>query len=177
MAFVLVQCSLAACGVTGDEVVHCEDLLPPGDATYSQVATLISTVGGAKSCSGCHNTRTPIFDVSDLESPVLTGSHTGAFAAIDHNQYVRDGFLYQANYTIGLRILDLADVADGNLSEVAFFDTRPESDRRAFEGAWSVYPFFDSCTVIVSDIERGLFVLRPEAHCVPSPPLIEPDVR
>ncbi len=91
---------------------------------------------------------------------------------------MRDGFLYQANYTIGLRILDLADVADGSLSEVAFFDTHPESDRGVFEGAWSVYPFFDSCTVIVSDIERGLFVLRPSTHCVPlPPPLIEPGVR
>ncbi|HHN78484.1 MAG TPA: hypothetical protein ENK11_07420, partial [Phycisphaerales bacterium] len=28
-----------------------------------------------------------------------------------------------------------------------------------FNGAWSVYPFFPSGTVIVSDIERGLFIL------------------
>lgn len=30
-----------------------------------------------------------------------------------------------------------------------------------FNGAWSVYPFFDSGTVIVSGIEQGLFVLKP----------------
>ena len=74
--------------------------------------------------------------------------------------YTRDGFLYQANYTTGLRVLDTADVANANLTEVAFFDTRPESDAAVFQGAWSVYPFFDSCSVIVSDIQRGLFVLQ-----------------
>merc|ERR1712232_258272 len=29
-----------------------------------------------------------------------------------------------------------------------------------FEGAWSVYPYFASGTILVSSIERGLFVLR-----------------
>ena len=37
-----------------------------------------------------------------------------------------------------------------------------------FSGAWSVFPFFESCTVVVSDMIRGLFVLRPPASvCSP----------
>ncbi len=48
---------------------------------------------------------------------------------------------------------------------MAFFDTRPESDAAAFQGAWSNYPFFASCSVVVNDIQRGLFVLAPDILC------------
>ncbi len=96
---------------------------------------------------------------------MLTGQHTGPLPAIDHNQYVRGGHTYQANYTIGLRVLELTDLASATLTEVAWFDTRPETDAASFQGAWSVYPFFASCSVVVSDIQRGLFVLRPSTLC------------
>ncbi len=111
------------------------------------------------------NTTTYVFDVTDLDNPVLTGQHTGPLPAIDHNQYVRGGHTYQANYTIGLRVLELTDLASATLTEVAWFDTRPETDAASFQGAWSVYPFFASCSVVVSDIQRGLFVLRPSTLC------------
>ncbi len=108
-----------------------------------------------------HNTRTRIFDVRDLDAPVLIGTFDGPTTAIDHNLYTLGGYAYQANYRSGLRILDLADVANGNLSEVAYFDIYPSSDSANFNGAWSVYPYFPSGNVIVSGIEQGLFVLRP----------------
>jgi choice-of-anchor B domain-containing protein len=47
--------------------------------------------------------------------------------------------------------------------EVAFFDVRPERNDIQFFGSWSVYPYFPSGAVIVSSIERGLFVLDPTA--------------
>ncbi len=112
-----------------------------------------------------HNTRTYILDVTDLDNPVLLGDFTNTTAAIDHNMYVQGDFLYQANYTSGLRILDITDAANANLTEVAFFDTRPESESAVFQGAWGNYPFFASCSVVVNDIQRGLFVLRPSVGC------------
>ena len=45
------------------------------------------------------------------------------------------------------------------MMEVAFFDTFPGNDAIDFDGAWSVYPFLPSGTIIVSDISNGLFVL------------------
>lgn len=45
--------------------------------------------------------------------------------------------------------------------EIAFFDVSPDYDDVSFHGSWSVYPFFASGNVIVSSIERGLFVLTP----------------
>lgn len=102
-------------------------------------------------------TRTLVFDVSDLSAPVLAGEFSSGLPAIDHNLYVHNGFLFQANYTTGLRIFNTCDPI--NPVEVGFFDTMPESDGPSFDGAWSQYPFFPSGTVIVSDMQRGLFVL------------------
>lgn len=105
-------------------------------------------------------TRTLVFDVQRLDAPVLVNQHLGETPAIDHNQYVRNGFLYQANYTAGLRILDARDPL--NMREVAFFDGYPSVDSPTdFEGAWSVYPYFPSYTVVMTGISEGLFVLRP----------------
>jgi len=107
-------------------------------------------------------TTTRVIDVSDPTQPQLLGTFTSGKPAIDHNLYTHDGLIYQANYRSGLRIFDAADPRDP--VEIAFFDTFPGSDSASFNGAWSVYPFFESGTVTVSDIERGLFVLRVTAN-------------
>ncbi|MGB1033139.1 MAG: choice-of-anchor B family protein, partial [Flavobacteriales bacterium] len=108
------------------------------------------------------NTRTFIFDVSDLDAPVFMGFYESTTAAIDHNHYVDKNLLYQANYRAGLRILDIQDVANTNVSEVAYFDMYPSSNSNAFNGAWSNYPYFPSGVLAVSHIESGLFLLRPQ---------------
>ncbi len=106
-------------------------------------------------------TTTLVFDVSDLDAPRLVGRHEHATAAIDHNMYVTGDVVHQANYRAGYRLLELTDLANARLTEVGFFDVYPADDAPAFNGAWSVYPFFPSGTVVVSGIEQGLFVLRP----------------
>ncbi len=108
-----------------------------------------------------HNTRTLIWNVADLNAPAKIGDYFGATAAIDHNQYIRGNYSYQANYRAGLHILDVSNIASAFLQEVAFFDVYPGSDSAAFNGSWSVYPFFPSGTVVVGGIEQGLFVLQP----------------
>jgi len=47
-----------------------------------------------------------------------------------------------------------------HIVEVAFFDTIPFWDNTFFAGMWSVYPYFDSGTLIASSITEGLFVLQ-----------------
>lgn len=106
------------------------------------------------------NTRTHIWDVADLTRPVYRGFYAGRERTIDHNMFIKGGYLYQANYTSGLRVLDIAGIAGGKIREVAFFDTYPTDNAVSFNGAWSVYPFFDSGTILVNDRQNGLFVLR-----------------
>ncbi len=80
--------------------------------------------------------------------------------SIDHNLYIHDGFVYAANYTTGLRVLSVDAIGEGKLGEVAWVDTHPADDELSFKGAWSVYPFFESETIVISDINEGLILAR-----------------
>ena len=104
-------------------------------------------------------TRTHIIDVSDLDAPAYVSAYEASTPSIDHNLYVLGNRVYEANYTSGLRVLEIGNLASGELTEVAFFDTFPANDAVEFDGAWSVYPFLPSGNIIVSDISSGLFVL------------------
>ncbi len=104
-------------------------------------------------------TRTHVFDVSDLDAPVYVFAYEAATAATDHNLYVLGNRVFEANYTSGLRVLEFGDLANRELTEIAFFDTFPSSDTTNFSGAWSVYPYLPSGTIIVSDLTNGLFIL------------------
>ena len=107
-----------------------------------------------------HSTHTYIWDIRDLDQPVSIGTHAGPTGATDHNQYIIGDKSFQANYRAGLWVLDIGDIADVSLEEIAFFDLYPANDKPKFNGAWSVYPFFESGTIIVSGREQGLYVLR-----------------
>lgn len=103
-------------------------------------------------------TRGLVFDFLDLDNPSFVTSFLGNSFAIDHNYYTHGNKLYQANYTAGLRVLDISNPS--NVTEIGYFDTHPESDNTTFFGAWSAYPYFASGNIIISDIDRGLFVIR-----------------
>ncbi len=106
------------------------------------------------------NTRTLVWDVKDLDDPIVVGQHVHATATSDHNLYVAGDLMYQSNYAAGLRILDISNRE--NPREVAFFNTEPDAaDQPGFWGAWSNYPFFASGVIPVSSMGGGvLFVKR-----------------
>ena len=104
-------------------------------------------------------TRTLVWDIEDLDDPVLVKEHLGETAASDHNLYVNGQFMYQSNYVSGLRILDVSDPAEPR--EVGFFDSVPVGDNSpGFAGSWSNYPFFESGLIIFTSMREGLFVVR-----------------
>ena len=105
--------------------------------------------------------------------------------AIDHNGYVKGTNFFLASYTAGLRVIDILNIDQKSISEIGFFNTfndhhdhdhgkvktlkfgqdpgdhtgiKGGSD--AFNGAWSVYPYFKSENIIVSDINSGLFIVK-----------------
>jgi hypothetical protein len=104
--------------------------------------------------------ETVIFDVSDFLSPTFIGSYTSGVPATDHNVFFHDGFIYEAEYRAGLRIFDATDPV--NPVQVGWIDTFPGDDSGGSGGAWGTFPFFPSGKVIVSDKNRGLFVVWPD---------------
>lgn len=123
---------------------------------------------------------THIYDIRDLENPVYTGLYEGKRRAIDHNQYVVDGLLYQSNYGVGLTVLDIASVPSdptgAGICEAGFFDIYPEDDDAEgggivqFAGTWSSYAYFKSGYIFVHTIERGSFVVKMTSKTCPAAP-------
>lgn len=107
------------------------------------------------------NTRTLIFDFNDLDNPELFFSFEGETAAIDHNGYVKGTKFYMANYRAGLRVFDVSDIGNQGFAQESYFDTYPNNNNASFNGAWSVYPYLKSGNIIISDIDRGFFLVRP----------------
>lgn len=103
-------------------------------------------------------TRTLIFDLTDLDNPLYHDSYLGPTTAIDHNGYVKGSVFYLANYSAGVRIIDISDI--DNFNEIGYFDTYPDNDLPSFNGVWNVYPFFESGHLILSDLDRGLFIIK-----------------
>ena len=103
-------------------------------------------------------TRLLVWDLADLDDPVLAKEHLGPTEAIDHNLYVHGSLIYHSNYTFGVRILDISDPA--NPREAGYFDTVPGHNDKNFDGSWSTYPWFESGIFVASSWDEGLFVLR-----------------
>ncbi len=110
-------------------------------------------------------TRTLIWDVQDLEDPILVGEYMTDNPATDHNLYIVGDVMYQSNYRSGLHVLDISDRE--RPQPLGFFDTVPWGDNDGMGdilsgaiGSWSNYPFFDSGIVAVTSGKEGLFILK-----------------
>jgi choice-of-anchor B domain-containing protein len=110
-------------------------------------------------------TRTLIFDIQDLDDPIMVKEHFGTTSASDHNLYIRGDLMYQSNYVAGLRILDISDPE--NPVEVGYFDTVGGENRPGFAGSWSNFPFFESGTILVTSGAEGLFILKQRETLIP----------
>lgn len=97
-------------------------------------------------------TRTLVWDVSDLDDPILVHEYIASTSDTDHNLYIRGNLMYQSNYGAGLRILDITDPEAP--MEIGFFEPGPGST------SWSNYPYFKSGTLIVTSGSEGLFILK-----------------
>lgn len=100
------------------------------------------------------------YDISDLSDikeldqfrPIATINE----GVLPHNVFVWDDWLIISYYTDGCILAD--GTRPDNIIEVGNFDTVLPGGG---SGAWGVYPFYESQTIVVSDIEQGFFVLEP----------------
>jgi hypothetical protein len=63
-------------------------------------------------------TKTIVFDFNDLDvdftNQALINVYTGPTSAIDHNGYVKRNEFFLANYSTGLRVLDIPNINVAN---------------------------------------------------------------
>jgi choice-of-anchor B domain-containing protein len=111
------------------------------------------------------STRTLIWDIQELDDPILAREYFSENRSSDHNLYVVGTTMYQSNYLSGLRVFDVSDPE--NPVPVGHFDTVPYGeDVPAMDGSWSNYPFFESGIVVVTSGREGLFIVRPQPRIV-----------
>ena len=106
------------------------------------------------------NSRTIIFDFEDLDNPQLSFEYSGPTGATDHNGYVNGNKFYLANNAAGLRVIDITDIANQNISEFGFFDSYSTNNNAGFNGSWSIYPFFESGHIVISDRAQGFLLVK-----------------
>lgn len=123
------------------------------DASGTVLATTDETRGG----------RLLLWDVADYNDIDRLGEYTANPQGSVHNVIVKGDSAYLAYYAEGFRVVDISDPRRPR--EVAYYDTHSGSG--IYDGAWGVYPLLPSGTMLVSDIQGGLFVLRLLA---PAPP-------
>lgn len=127
------------------------------------------------------NTHIYTLGIGSLVAPSLTISYTGPLTATDHNGYTKGNRYYVSHYKRGLVIFDISNPTA--LTEIGSFDTylSPSANTAGTDGNWGVYPFLPSGTILVSDIENGLFLLKrnetlpPPTQPPPQPPAATPD--
>lgn len=78
---------------------------------------------------------------------------------IPHNTHVLNDYLITSYYTDGVVIFDASKPT--SLIEVANYDTAPNFSGNGFNGCWGTTPFLNSGNILASDIEEGLYILKP----------------
>lgn len=76
--------------------------------------------------------------------------------SVPHNIMCTNEFAFVAYYNEGLRIFDLRRLP---VTEVAHYDTYPQSSAFNMNGAWGIYANLPSGRLLVSDRQNGLFLL------------------
>lgn len=106
------------------------------------------------------NTRTIIFDFADLDNPLYDFDYSGPTEATDHNGFVKGDKFYLSNNAAGLRVIDISDIGSGTMTEEGYFDTHIINDNSGYNGAWSVYPYFESGNIVISDRTEGFVLVK-----------------
>ena len=106
------------------------------------------------------NTNTIVYNFTDLDNPVYHFNFEGNTTAIDNNGYIKGNNYYQANYTNGIRVLDISNIDNKSFTEIGFFDTYPENNNSEKNGVVNIYPYLESENIIVTDINNGFFLIR-----------------
>lgn len=103
------------------------------------------------------NGHLKIWDLHDLQNVSLVSEYESRPGIIIHNVHVKGDFAYISYYVDGLRVVDISDITQP--TEVGYYDTYLPAGQ-GFNGDWGVYPYFASGSIVLSDLNSGLYVVR-----------------
>ena len=112
-----------------------------------------------------HGASLKVVDVADLSdmSVVSTfkSSLLGASNSIAHNPFIiGNQYAIISYYHEGVQIYDISNPL--NPVKAGYYDTNASNrNYNGYKGSWGVFPFFPSGNIIASDINNGLFILKP----------------
>jgi choice-of-anchor B domain-containing protein len=87
--------------------------------------------------------------------------------AIPHNVFIKQNYLYVSQYEDGLLVYDITNPLAPIL--INTYDTHPENlIYNGYFGCWGNYPWLPSGNILASDMQNGLFVLKPEPFSSPT---------
>jgi choice-of-anchor B domain-containing protein len=115
-----------------------------------------------------HNLPLKVVDVSDPDNIEVKSTFKSALLgpryrnSVPHNPFIiGNEFAVVSYYHDGVQIYKIDDISQP--FRVGYYDTfTAHSTYTGYKGCWGVYPFLPSGNIIASDIENGLFVLRPD---------------
>jgi choice-of-anchor B domain-containing protein len=99
-----------------------------------------------------------ISNLSNIQTLDKTQSEFPNSGSIGHNTHILDNWAITSWYKDGFVITDVTRPM--NLVNVGWYDNY-NGTGNGFNGAWGVYPFLPSGTIVVSNIEDGLYVYSP----------------
>jgi len=99
-----------------------------------------------------------IIDPTDIKELGRIQSSPGQ-NVVPHNTHVLNDYLVTSYYTDGVVVFDASE--PDNLIQVANYDTSPNFSGGDFNGCWGTTPFLNSGNILASDIEEGLYILKP----------------
>lgn len=113
-------------------------------------------------CDEVPNANIDAYQVSNLNKierlDFFTPAATRGTGVVPHHLHYDKGFLKTAFFTDGVKIIDASRPT--NLVEVGSYDTYLE-EYSGINGVSSIFPYFPSGILIASDMQTGLWVLKP----------------
>jgi len=166
-----------------DGVLHAAEIYNGRYALYDMTTLQKTLIGATQTPSGLTHNVWPSYDnkyaattdettgglvvVYDIQNPKqpkrVSSYHSGSSTTIPHNAYIRDYVLYISHYEEGFRAVDISNPSVP--VEVGYYDTY-SGFFGGYVGDWGCYPFNESGNVFVSDMDTGLYVVKP--RCSPA---------
>lgn len=97
-------------------------------------------------------------DLNNIEELDRVKINPNATSIVHNVHLVGDQFAATSYYTDGVVIFDVS--RPDNMVKVGSFDTSP-FEGASFKGCWGVYPYFPSGTLVATNIEGQLTILKP----------------